>query len=314
MNWNHPILMKKTQARLKRSLMTVGALILGVGFLWASGMSLDPGEFSVEHLLPGRVYVGSRDILAGGYTLHNKMDSALDFSVGAYPPTPDRLKAGYEPMDASWITFAKPYFSLNAGEKGRVEFYISVPDDKSLLGKKYQVQIVVQTVGGGSGFIRLGLAGRAFLTINGTDSPWTPEEKEAHQLASRFHAVPAVIAAENVVVGKQAALREVFGQPIYLQNDSDYPVRCSLKPVKMAESFVHPPPGYEGAPRLSFLRFSNRTLTVPAHGRAEVRGMIFVPKRPEYRDKKYYFVFAMTSLDKRVQIVTYGRLGIHTEK
>lgn len=305
------------KAQFTRPVVLSGVLSLfllsAARLLWAGGLSLPYAEFRVERLVPGYTYTGSRDVLKDQYAITNKMDETIDVGVSAYVPSPEQLQKGYEAIpDASWFVFANPYFSAEPTQRGSTEFYVSIPKDPALAGRKFQVQLVAQTLGSpsGSGFVRLGLGGRAFLHVDGEAVPGTPEEKE-RQLAVRFVMDPHFIYAEDVPLGKTLRLSELMGQMAFVRNDSDEPLKVALRVVSLRESFVQPPQKYEELKDLKALKVS-RKLSIPAHGRTEITGKFRLKDVPENKDKKFYIVIELKSLDKRAPVTKYGRLFIHT--
>ncbi|MCS7228388.1 MAG: hypothetical protein NZ839_05440, partial [Endomicrobia bacterium] len=94
--------------------------------------------------------------------------------------TPD----GYEPIpDLSWIQIERQEFSLDPGETAETDILIRIPNDESLLGKKFNVNIMPRTgppKGGGGGIVfAVGITCRLSLAI--APKPPTIEEIREQQ-------------------------------------------------------------------------------------------------------------------------------------
>jgi hypothetical protein len=302
-------------SRKRRALgWALGIVPVAVVLIEAGGISIPYGEIRVGRLLPGRVYVGSRDILQGKfYSVGNSTDGPLDYTVDVSSPAPGRVVPGYEPIpDPSWVTLSKPYFSSEAGQSGLTDFYISIPAGKAHLGKSYQVQLTARTMG--KGFLQMALGGRALITVSDAETDWAPGEKKFSQMAVRLRPDPVFASAHEVPLGTSLVFDAVFGKDLLVKNDDEIPIRCRVDVVPLKDGFVQAPPSYEPGPGLGCVRVSSRTLRVPPHGEAVLRGRLHIPNREAYRGKKYYWVLRVRSLDPRAPVEKYVRLFVETRE
>ena len=84
------------------------------------------------------------------------------------------VKAGYEPIpDPTWLKVVPEKFHLEKGGRGSGELVISVPKDKSLIGRHFEAAVHARTVG--SGFLAAGVLHTVCLSIGAP----APTEKPA---------------------------------------------------------------------------------------------------------------------------------------
>ncbi|MBK8870484.1 MAG: hypothetical protein IPN19_05435 [Elusimicrobia bacterium] len=281
------------------------------GTLWASadagGISTRFAELHVENLRLGRVYSGTRDILGEPYRVQNNTDGPLNFTMVLRIPSPSELKPGFEPIpDASWITFEKIFFTVQPGESGGTDFYISVPTNSAHVGKKYQVQLGVNTFGGDS-FVQMGLMGRALLTVTNEENPWSKSERKNHQFSAQMTLVPPTQAGSLPDSTKWVDFGEVFSEPLVVKNNGDYPLRVKLERVVIDQSFVRAPPGFMEAPPGLALKLRSQRLVIPPHSEAVVRGSIRVS--PSVQMLGHYYI-TLRAVSERTpgQVEAFTRL------
>lgn len=292
-----------------RALLALLALVTaGVASAHAGGISCPFAELRVGNLQPGRVYVGSRDILGGPYKVNNKTDGPLDFKMVIRVPADSELQPGYEPIpDVKWISFEKAFFTAAAGEAGSTDFYISVPTGTAHAGKKYQAQLGVNTFGG-EAFIQMGLMGRALLSVSDEPSPWTDGERRATQFSARMTLSPPALAGVVPSSSKWVNLNTLFDAPLVVRNDGDYPVRCRVEPTVVKESFVYPPPGFVPAPRKFKVKLRTRRFVVPPHSEKVLEGFVRIPKALLGKPGNYYIVLRAVTERTPGEVEAYTRL------
>lgn len=282
--------------------------VLGTLPLHAGGISCHFAEIRVSNLQPGRTYTASRDVAGEPYKVENKTDTPLDFQMVVREPTEAELQKGFEAIpDPSWITFEKAFFSAEAGQSGATDYYISIPTGPAHVGKKYQVQIGVQTFGGPT-FVQMGLMGRALLSVAEEPAPWSEAERRANMFSARMSISPPVQLAVLPKSTKRVPFDTLFEQPFFLKNDSDYPVRCRVDMVETKESFVYPPPGFIPAPKGVSVKLSPRRFTIPPHSEKAIKGVLRVPQTLLGKAGNYYVVLRAVTEGTPGEVEAYTRL------
>jgi hypothetical protein len=280
----------------------------GASVVHGGGISCHFAEIRVSNLQVGRVYVGSRDVTGEPYQVENNTDQPLDFKMVARVPEPSQLQPGYEAIpDPSWITFEKAYFTAESSGIGKTDFYISVPTGPAHVGKKYQVQLGVQTFGGPA-FVQMGLMGRALLSVSEDVTPWTKAEQKAQIFSAQMTLQPEAQLAVLSTTSTRVALDNLLEQPFIVRNNGDYPLRCRVEPVEIKETYVYPPPGFVPAPKKLTVKLRSRRFVIPPHSEKVLEGVVRVPKNLLGKSGNYYIVLRAVSEKSPGQVEAYARL------
>jgi hypothetical protein len=287
-------------------------LLFQTGTLRA-GVALHQPIFTIQNVLLGRVYVASRDILKSPLRVTNGTDTPMKCTVQFYVPNPDQLREGAEPIpDASWFTPARDSFDLPAGKDGTADFYLTIPNDQSLLGRKFQVQFVALTSAVGQA-VQLGLGGRAFLIMMDKPVEWAEGEKNLRQYGVQFRPEPHVIQGNDFILGRRVSLKELAGGPWLVKNDGDYPAKVSVRVVTYEETHKVLPQWFEAGPDpKKIVTISTKRLSIPPHEAKEVKGSVLLPNRIENRGKNFGYFIAVESEDKRAPVIKYGTIFLRT--
>ncbi|MBK8576489.1 MAG: hypothetical protein IPN90_12720 [Elusimicrobia bacterium] len=274
----------------------------------AGGISTHFAELRVSEIQPGRTYIGSRDVTGEPYTVKNNTDESLDFLMMVRVPEPSELQPGYEPIpDTSWIRFQRAYFTAPAGQAGTNDYYIAVPTGTAFLGKKYQVQMGVQTFGGPA-FVQMGLMGRAFLSVSDTVVPLAKGDLRAFGFSAQLTCTPGAVLAALPTTTKSRPFDTLFDVPIVVKNEGEYPVRCRVEVSDAKESFVYPPPGFLPAPKKIKVKIRPRVLNIPSHSEKTIQGTLTVPKDVLTSPGNYYVVLRIVTEDTPGEVETYTRI------
>lgn len=290
-----------------------------LGFLVTAPLALQAGiatpfsELKIKNLQVGRVYVGSRDVTPGmPYRAENRMDQPVDFVVEALVPTPDQLKENYEPIpDVSWISFQNKFMTGEGGKNAETEYYIAIPDDDQYLGRNFQAQLAVRTVGGGN-FLQMGLVGRAMLSVHPERLPQSTDDMKKHRLTTRFRFSSLPADPIDMSFNQKISLEQLFGHPCTVTNDSDTPLSATVESVYLNDSFSNPPIKAVPAPDLSLLKIKTKKIKVPPHGQKTIEGYIMVPDHESHRKRIYTLVIRVKSRDKRAPVEIFAPFFIRT--
>lgn len=120
----------------------------------------------VEVLVEG-VPVASRYVLeAKSVEVRNQSDLPMKIRYDADVPQPDELRAGYEPIpDAAWVSFEPRVFDLKPGDTAAGKLVLYVPDDPNLVGRKFQVMLLLHADPGAGSVLSIGLKPRFLFTV-----------------------------------------------------------------------------------------------------------------------------------------------------
>lgn len=111
--------------------------------LYAGGISSPNGAMYLFNLKIGQEY-SLKQLLGYPFQVTYRGKYPVDLKIDLIKPT--TTSDNYEPIpDLSWIQLQKSEFSLDPGETAETDIIIKIPNDETLLGKKFHVSIAPKT-------------------------------------------------------------------------------------------------------------------------------------------------------------------------
>lgn len=112
-------------------------------FLHAGGLSSPNGAMYLFNLKIGQEY-SLKQLLGYPFQVTYRGKYPVDLKIDLIKPT--TTSDNYEPIpDLSWIQLQKSEFSLDPGETAETDIIIKIPNNETLLGKKFHVSLAPQT-------------------------------------------------------------------------------------------------------------------------------------------------------------------------
>jgi hypothetical protein len=109
-------------------------------YIFSGGLSSPNAAMYLSNLKIGQEY-SLKQLLGYPFSVTYKGKFPVDLRIELIRPT-TTTNDGYEPIpDLSWIQLQKTEFSLEPGETAETDIIIKIPNDESLLGKKFHVSI-----------------------------------------------------------------------------------------------------------------------------------------------------------------------------
>lgn len=109
-------------------------------FLYAGGLSSPNAMMYLSNLKIGQEY-SLKQLLGYPFQVTYKGRYPVDLKINLEKPTTSTAD-GYEPIpDLNWIQLERSEFSLDPGETAETDIIIRIPNDESLLGKKFHLSI-----------------------------------------------------------------------------------------------------------------------------------------------------------------------------
>jgi hypothetical protein len=145
----------KTHDFLVDKKLIFAALLAAAPALAELGLAVQFPDLEFEQVAPGTVFnvYKERKIT---YLITNKTDGPVDVVVDVESPPLQSVKAGYEPvLDPKWVKVTPNRFHIEQGKQATAKVILSVPKDKSLIGRHFQAGIHAHTVG--TGFLSVGV-------------------------------------------------------------------------------------------------------------------------------------------------------------
>ncbi len=272
------------------------------------GISTSFTEVVVRDLSIGKNYTIGKKVNQN-LRVMNRGEKPIELKMEVLVPSVSELKEGYEPIpDASWVELEKDYFFLEPSKYAMTDVIVTVPNDKKYLGKKYQVNIWSQTVGGGQLPIALGLKSRLLLETSEKERDLSKEFGESFD----FAVFPDEVSLENLKLGEVCDVRKVFGKLLRVKNRSHYPHMYEIRSVSPKIAAVRVKNGYEDCPDPELLTFDKSKFELKGKKKARVGIYLNFPKREEYAGKKYLFAIRIRLLEEEFLLNRYVKLYVTT--
>lgn len=282
---------------IKKSMLVFLVLVVGCEISKATiGIGTRFGTVVMEKVSPGMVY-NLKKLRGVPYTVYNSGSSTIDVMVEVIPP--ENPKKGYEPIaDTTWIRIEPDRFKLKPEEEFPCVIILSIPDDKTLIGKHYHAYLRVQTVG--EGFYGAAVVNNFFFSI-GAEGPEAVQKAKARNLLRtlNFNVDPQSIYL-TVPAGRKVNIFKELAKSVKLLNMG----RRNLKfRIKSAPNVMGYPvsEGFKWTPELSYIWAKPEIIKVKKNSIRDIRLFVQIPE--EHKGKKFMFIIAVSPADEELSLV-----------
>ena len=277
------------RAYVGASLILVLLARAGIGH--ALSLRSSAAETFLGDFAPGNSAVETR---AEGSRLHLENSGSEPLRVGikaVLPPAGD-LKDGFEPWPFPGRVRLEPSSAeLRPGEASPVEIAVDVPQDPSLSGGQYQVDVLAKASDrAGSS---LTVKTRVLLSVGAplAEAGDIPAEGRAERPG--FSLAPASAAQERVPLGRIGRGPGELGTTVKIVNAGDEDLTVTLMPARSWDDAAVSAKGQAFAPNPRWLAFEPAVVKVPAGAIGSARAVVAVPAEPRYAAKRWTFVAAV---------------------
>jgi len=285
------------------------------GLAKAGGLRSNIGIVSLENLRVGKTYsifhLASQPLRVANISGHTVK---LKIEVGY--PEPHRLVQGYEVIpDISWVKLEKSEFVLEPGQTAVADFTISIPNDDTYVGKKYQFYIwsrVVEMPGVGGMPVFPAVKGFVCFTIAPIKAGISDEKAEEIRANLAFSVTPYQMVVSGVEVGKKYDIAELSGKHFKLINPNDETFTYKMEVIPVRNSMLRLAPGYEDCPDPSFLGVDEPVFEVEGNSIKTKKVYIEFPKEDKYRNQKYDFIIYTYVLNQKIISGVYSEVLVTT--
>lgn len=288
--------------------------ILGISNpLQAGGLSTQLGEVVIENLQVGKSY-NLKELANVSLIVTNTSEFTVHLKMEPLQSGDSELKQGSAPIpDISWVKLSESTFTLAPSDKAISDIILSIPDEDQYLGKKYQVMIWSHTLAGSESgmFLAYGLKSRIIFTTE-NERASDSNSVATSGASADFVLTPDKIFLNTVVLGRVCDVQKETGSVLTITNLGNEERVFRLRSQTISESSASLTEGYEDAPDMSYLSFSESEFLVPAHGTKSVRMLVKFPQKPEYSGKQFMFIIHALSGNEIVTTGTYSRLYVST--
>jgi hypothetical protein len=294
-----------------QSVGVLGVFLLLGSIAWGElSLAVRFPEIEMENVRPGSV-INLRQIRGVPYVLINGSDYPIAVNVGPEIPVPgpSGAKRDFEPVpNPEWLKIVPNRFKLGPGDIGSAEVILSVPDDPSLIGRHFQVNIHAGSDGPEE--IAVGINSYIRFTVGALGPASTKKEKKRMVLnALDLDMTPSVQRLENVPLGKTVSLKELKNVLLKVTNRGNDPIRLKLASVRTDNTQKET--GWE-IPNPDWLKISTVRMKIKPD---QIKGTdltLSIPDVPENKGKKFLFLIQAEmdgydfplSVSSRVYVIT----------
>ena len=281
------------------------------------GMRTRFGEVYVKNLKIGMTY--SLDKLINfPLRITNESDSALDINSTVIGVSTAEVKPGFEPIpNINWVKLSQQHFpSVQPMHEAVTDVIISIPNDKGLLGRKFEVDIWSRS-SGAKGMFESALKSRLLLFID-SNPPSEAELKKKfvnRRLANMdFTLFPTGGVADNVPLGKDFNLSKGRHISIKIVNPNDEKLNFEIHSIANWQVLLPLPPGTIEAPNPGWVRSAKPIISIEPNSIKETPLIVNIPDKPENRGKAFFFVISVDILGQEIPTHVYYQLVAKTQK
>jgi hypothetical protein len=300
---------------MRKILMLAAALAAGmVSPAQAAGLRTKFGEVVVQGLKIGQTY-SLKDLVNLPYAVVNTGDEETELLIDVVWATTDVVKPGYDQIGSlEWVKLEQTRFTVAPNREVASDVTISIPDDASLLGRRFQASIWARTRAP-KGVLAAGMQSRLLIHVDST--PPTEEEMKRKFVNKRlanldFSLLPTHGTADAVPLGKAVDLRKHAKVVVKIVNPNDQTLNFRIRSIPTWESLLTVPPGYEPAYNPQWLKPVKDVVKAEGNSITEAGLVLEIPDVELNRGKKFFFSVGVEVLEQEIPTRFYYRLHVHT--
>lgn len=280
-------------------------------YVFAAGLTANFGEVVISNLRIGQQF-NTRQKANLPYVIKNVGPRDIEIKIDVLVPKPNKAKSGYQPIpDKSWLKLEKDFFHIPPNGEVSTDIIFDIPNDKTLLGKKFQVVLNPYTY---EGILKIGVNSNILFTIDIEEGPYpiVLGAKEFQQKKT-FELSPLETTIDNLALGKKVSLQSVYKASLVVTNTTDQEVRFFMNTIRVKDSQAKLKEGYEDTPDPDFLTFSEDVFKLKPKESKTVKLYLNFPKDDKYAGKKYMFLIAVVLGEQEVPMIRYAYLYVTTK-
>ena len=196
-------------------------------------------------------------------TIGNRFAIPIDVTVRIRPPSIPR--PGYEPIpDTNWVRIESSLLKVPSSGDVATDVIIALPDDESLLGRRFQADVIMTTAGNKSfNGIHTGyeITGCLLFSVAPVRNAEALQQALQSPANAAFRLEPPRVDVFQVSPGQVVVLTAPDGAPLRLWNESPTSCPYTLEAIPAERSSYKPDPGSRtGDPQDVRLGFRTCTL------------------------------------------------------
>lgn len=297
---------------MNRILMAL-VLLTAAARVEAAGLRTPFGEVLIKNLKIGQTY-SMYKLVNLPMRVVNTGDETTDLIMEPIMVKPDEAKAGYTPVPTlDWVRLEKSSFTLEPNREAVSDVIITIPNDPSLMGRRFQADVWSHTIGARAFLV--GIRSQILMQIDST--PPTDDElkkKFVDETLSNldFTVLPVSAQVTDIPLGRKIDLRKERKLTIKLVNPNDRALDFRVRSIPTFESLILPPAGYEAADDPKWLTAEHEILKLEANSISDTSLKLEIPDVERYRGKHLFFIVSFEVLEQKIPTRLYYRLIVDT--
>lgn len=293
-----------------RRILTAAAVLALATACQAAGLRTPFGEVIVRNIKIGQTY-SLYKLVNLPLRVVNTGSEDVDLQIETIPAPLSKLRPGYEPLPSiDWVKVDQSSFTVAPNREVATDLIITIPNDPSLLGRRFEAHIWSHTKSLRGAF-GVGIESRLMLEIDST--PPTEEELKAKFVDERvanldFTVLPSESNVGQIELGRKIDLRKERKVSIKMINPNERALNFRVRSIPVWESLIRPPEGYEAAYNPQWLKPEHDVLKVEGNTIAEENLTLDVPDEPRVRGKNFLFIVSIEILEQKIPTHVYYRL------
>ena len=295
---------------LRKTAWLLAALLLPLTAR-ASGLRTTFGEVVVKKLKIGQTY-SLYKLVNLPLRVVNTGSEYVDLKVELEKHA--ELSPGYEQVPSlDWLTIEQSTFTVAPNHEAVTDLVLKIPNDKALLGRRFQIDIWSHTTGAHA--LLVGLRSHLLLQIDSTP----PDEEElkkkyvVENLANlAFTVLPVNAQAGDVPLGREVDLRKERKLVIKLVNPNEQALNFRVRSIPGWESSIQPPAGYTQAERVDWLKPESEIVKVDGNSIGDTSLRLNIPDVDGARNQHYFFIVSFELLEQKIPTRVFYRLLVDT--
>jgi len=273
--------------RLEKVFFIVFLLFYFVPSIYGEGRLTVPSQIEISMARIGQIY-NFKEISGIYYEVANYVQDGLRVKIEPAIPSRERLASReFEPIpDLSWVRLDPEKFALNYGEKVPANFYLAIPDDAQLLGKKYQFNLRVHTLNYPQPIF---LTTKVLITISETRISMIELIQELELDKLKFDLTPHQCLISNFPLGKEIDISKFTDKPFELSNQSEQKYAFNLTVSSSTENCKLEIPEHQRG-NINFLNLDRDEIILEPYESKKFHPCLLIPDEKNYGDKEFIFL------------------------
>ena len=308
------------QGSLSMRMIAMAAVLLTAAWMPrpadAAGLRTKFGEVQVKGLKIGQTY-SLNQLLSLPLRVVNTGEETVDLKIDVIAAATTQLHVGYEVVpDTGWVRLEKREFTVDPSHEAVTDVIIAIPNDPSLLGRKFEADIWSRTISAHNMF-GVGMQSRLLIQIAST-LPTEDELKKKfvdRKVANLdFTLLPTVGQADGVPVGQEVSLKKFAKVSIKLINPNDQTINFRIRSLPNFEALLQVPGGYMDAYDPKWLKPAHDVVTVEGNSIKETDLLLNVADKPENYGAAFFFPVSVEVLEQEISARVFYKLLVTTAK